>query len=117
MSKIFPFVNFRELATGGIISDIPKHGSHAINSHRPFTKKIIDNVTDRVTQSFRDRAFGGEMAYETEPEKNEPLVPENMRAELLRNLVFHELCALLNSASIYAKYKKYTDETSANIMN
>lgn len=72
----------------------------ALTQRQSMHRQVLGNVAKRAKRS---RAMSVGMA----PGANPPPVPANVAANLLRNVVFHDLCALLNSATIYAPYKRY----------
>lgn len=84
---------------GGLITDIPKELGDTRRSDG--YRKVIGSVIG----PRRSRSRGTSDDRDSPPPP--PTVPANMKAILLQNLVFHELCALLNSAIIYVEYKRY----------
>lgn len=81
---------------------------------RPLKQRFLDNVTESLSGAITGRAMDADVIEEPDP-YSKP-VPQNFRADLLRNLVFHELCALLNSATIYHDYKRCVHKECVNIL-
>lgn len=93
--------------------DIPKYGEElaTLTKRSNPQRKLIGSITKAATKR-RARSASTSAAITAAP------LPENVAADVLRNVVFDDLCALLNSATVFARfapYKRYVGKMCVNI--